>query len=169
MELLEKFGIDWRTILAQIINFTVVLLVLWKFAYKPILKALHDRSEKIAKSLKDAETIDEKMKNVAKQEEEMLKKAEEKTQDILASAHEKAKEDSAILMSKTKDEVRTVIDKARRDIQKAKDGLIEEVRGDIGVLVAEAVAKVLEEKVHAKENERLIEKALEKVFSEHNQ
>lgn len=169
MELLEKFGIDWRTILAQIVNFTVVLLVLWKFAYKPILQALQNRSEKIEKSLNDAKKIEERMEKITVQERQMLKAAEAKAQKILEQAHEQSKEDAAEEMKKTKEEVRAVIDKARRDIQKAKDGLLEEARADMSMLIAHALEKILEQKITSQEDESLIAQALTKVYEQHKQ
>ena len=55
MELLDKFGINFSVLLAQAVNFLIVLVVLYRFAYKPILKILHDRTRTIETSLKNAE------------------------------------------------------------------------------------------------------------------
>ena len=54
---MDALGIQWQSLLAQTISFSVVLLVLWKFAYGPIFKMLNERREKIAESLANAEKI----------------------------------------------------------------------------------------------------------------
>lgn len=55
MELLNALGIDWKILLAQFVNFAVLVFVLWKFAYKPIFKFLEDRKNKIEEGIKNAE------------------------------------------------------------------------------------------------------------------
>jgi len=57
-ELISTFHIEWQLIIAQLVNFAIVLFVLWKFAYNPILKTLNDRTKKIEKGVKDAEDAD---------------------------------------------------------------------------------------------------------------
>ena len=68
--LLTQLGIDWKLLIAQIINFLVLLAILYKFLYKPVFKILHDREEKIEKSLRQAERIE---KNLFESEAEKSK------------------------------------------------------------------------------------------------
>ena len=61
MELLSNLGINGKLLLAQIVNFFILLYILKRFAYKPILKVLDDRKEKIEKGLRDAENAKDKL------------------------------------------------------------------------------------------------------------
>ena len=74
-ELVKTFHIDAGLLLAQLVNFLIVLVVLYKFAYKPILKTLNDRTGKIEKGLKDAEDAQIKLAEMEKKEKEILTKA----------------------------------------------------------------------------------------------
>ena len=61
MEALANLGIDWKLLLAQVVNFVVVLLVLRRFAYQPMLRLLDERTHKIEKGLADAESATRKL------------------------------------------------------------------------------------------------------------
>ena len=65
-ELITKLGIDWKFLIAQIVNFLVLLFVLYKFAYGPILAMLEKRQKKIEKGLKDAEAATKNSKKAKK-------------------------------------------------------------------------------------------------------
>ena len=61
MELLQKLGIDWRLLIAQLVNFSILVIILYKLLYKPVLKVLNDRKEKIEQGLKDAKSLGEEL------------------------------------------------------------------------------------------------------------
>ena len=58
-DLISQLGIDAKLLIAQVINFVVLLVVLYAFAYKPILKMLHKRTEKIEAGSKNAEKVEQ--------------------------------------------------------------------------------------------------------------
>ncbi|MBT7553014.1 ATP synthase F0 subunit B, partial [bacterium] len=64
MEILELFGVDWRLMIAQLVNFVIVLLVLWKFAIKPLMKTMESRNAEISKGLDDAKAAADKIEEV---------------------------------------------------------------------------------------------------------
>ena len=78
-EIINAFGIDARLVIIQIVNFAILMAALGYFLYKPVLKLLRDREEKIAQGLKDAE-----LAAVAKSEADTEKQA------VLAAAHAEA-------------------------------------------------------------------------------
>ncbi|OGY84577.1 MAG: ATP synthase F0 subunit B [Candidatus Kerfeldbacteria bacterium RIFCSPHIGHO2_12_FULL_48_17] len=168
MELLEKFGIDWRTLIAQAVNFLIVVVVLWKFAYKPVLKLLQDRSKRVEKSIKDAEHIEKRLQKIEATQKEMIKKAEAEGQNILKAAEVQAQEQSAAAMEKTRAEVKTVVTKAKKEIQAAKDSLLQEARKDMAHLMVQALEKVVQTKAGSQDQE-LIEKTLQEVYSHRKQ
>ena len=53
----ERFGVDWPHFIAQVISFLIVAILLYKFAYKPILQVLEERRQRIAEGLANAEKI----------------------------------------------------------------------------------------------------------------
>ena len=60
-ELIQTFHIDWKLLIAQLINFAIVLFVLWKFAIKPLSKTMDKRTNDIEKSIDDAKKIEENL------------------------------------------------------------------------------------------------------------
>src|SRR3989344_8122556 len=103
MEILENFGIQPTLLFSQIVNFTIILFLLKKFLYKPILKVLDDRHKKIEESLKNAALI-----------EENLKKTEDQSKKIVADAQAQAQ----TLITNAKKETERIAEKAVVDARK---------------------------------------------------
>ena len=85
MELLAKLGINWELLIAQIVNFLIVVGVLGYFVYKPILNLLDSRTERIRKSVEDARKIENQVKEMEALRTEEMKKLDEETEEILES------------------------------------------------------------------------------------
>ena len=166
MELLEKFAIDWRTLLAQIVNFLIVLAVLYKFAYKPILEMLKDRTDKIDKSLKDAAAIQQKMEDLEKEKSVLIRKAKKEAQKVLEQAQAQAETNNQQTLEQTKEKVQGMIDKARREIQEARHSLVAEVRSDVVDIVALSLTKILAEKIDAGTDKKFIDQVLHDVYQQ---
>ena len=81
-ELLTTFGINWKLLLAQGFNFAVVLLVLWKFLYQPVLKMLDERRAAIEKGVKDAAAASEKLANADSEGREIVTKASQAAESM---------------------------------------------------------------------------------------
>ncbi|MFA5800107.1 MAG: hypothetical protein WC840_04070, partial [Candidatus Peribacteraceae bacterium] len=77
MELLTKLGINWQLLLAQIVNFLIVLGVLGAFVYKPILNLLDARTERIRKAMEDAKRIENQAKEMEEQRQRALRKLDQ--------------------------------------------------------------------------------------------
>jgi F-type H+-transporting ATPase subunit b len=70
--LISMFHLDTKLLLAQLINFTIVMLVLWFFAVKPLIKVMGERTAKIEKSLREAKEIEEKMAQTEAERQKVL-------------------------------------------------------------------------------------------------
>ncbi|MBI3342004.1 F0F1 ATP synthase subunit B [Candidatus Curtissbacteria bacterium] len=91
MEIITKqFGIEPTLLLAQIVNFLIILFVLKKFFYKPIVKMLDERRTTIGESLKNAEEIEAKLKSTEEKTASILKSAQDQSQKIIESAQDQA-------------------------------------------------------------------------------
>lgn len=159
-ELIEGLGLDWKILIAQIVNFTILLLVLWKFAYKPLKKMLHDRTHKIEESLKNAEQIEQNLKGSESKRDEVLSQARRDAQELLDKAQAEGKALKEEMTTRAKTEVEKIVGEAHADIARAKETMIREAKAEIGDMVIAASEKVLSEKLDAKHDHELIEKAL---------
>jgi type VI protein secretion system component VasK len=73
--IVKTFGIDWPMLIAQAINFLIVALVIWKFAFKNILSTIKEREKQIADSLVNADKIKLELEETEKQQQETLQEA----------------------------------------------------------------------------------------------
>lgn len=147
MELIERFGINGYTLLAQTVNFLIVLFVLWKFAYKPVLKMLRDRSKTIEKGLKDAEKAQEALENAQNTKTDVLSKAQKEASELITNARKDSEELKRTMLAETKTQIAALQESAAQELQLRKEQLVNDAKNDIADLVVTATAKILKTKV----------------------
>jgi F-type H+-transporting ATPase subunit b len=163
MELLSKLGIDWKLLIAQIINFLVLMAVLYKFLYKPVLKVLDDRKEKIDKSLKQAEKIE---KNLFKSEADRSKAMQEARNEagkIISEAKKMSEKLKEELLNKTRLESTAIVEQGRRELASEKDAMFKEIKGEVADMVKTAMEKIMRGEMTEKLDKKIIEKSLEEI------
>ncbi len=158
--LIETFHIDWKLLLAQVVNFAIVVAVLYKFAYKPLLKAMNERTGKIEKGLKNAQKAQRQLEEAEKEKEEKLLLVKKEARKILEEAYSQAEKSKAEIMAETQDKALQATEKAKEQIQAEKDKMLQEAKTEIGQLVLAATEKILEEKLDAQKDKELIEKTV---------
>jgi len=159
-ELINTFHIDPKLIIAQVVNFAIVLLVLYKFAYKPILKMLNDRTKKIEKGLKDAEDANKKITELENRDKEMLVEAKKETQKIIASAENTAKKNKEEVIAEAKSQAEKILEEAKKKIEDEKVKMISEIKAEGSGLVVAATEKRIGEKLDEHKDKELIDKAI---------
>jgi F-type H+-transporting ATPase subunit b len=159
-ELFSKLGIDWKLLIAQIVNFLILLFVLYKFAYGPILAMLEKRQKKIEKGLKDADEAHKKLTESEEKQKEILRKARVEAKEILEKAHTQAEKSKSEMTNEAKVQAEKIIANAKADIEHEKEKTIAEIKSEIGGLVVAAAEKVIGEKMDAKKDREIIEKSL---------
>jgi F-type H+-transporting ATPase subunit b len=156
MEILEKLGIDWKLLLAQAVNFIVLFFVLRRYAYKPMLDFLEKRSERIEQGIKDAEAAKGKLSEMEVKEKEVLSAARNEARDIVAAAEESAKRRDAERFAETESRVKSALEDAERKIAEEKRRIMDEAKSEIASLVSLSVEKVLQEKINATADKKII-------------
>ncbi len=161
MEILEKLGIDWKLLLAQAVNFLILLWVLRRYAYKPILKALEARTKKIEQGLKDAETSQSKLQSVIEEEKKILVAAREEARNILVEAEASAKKRDTLMLEETKEKIDRMIVETDKHLGEKQAKLLREAKEELAETVMLATKKILGEKVDASLDGELIKKSLQ--------
>lgn len=159
-ELFSKLGIDWRLLLAQIVNFLVLLAILYKFLYKPVLGMLQKRAKTIEDSLAKAEKIDADFKMAQKEQENILAVARRESQEIIKTAKEQAGAVKKDLVEQSKKEITLAGEKAKQDIEIMKKKTLDSVKSEIGGLIVSAVRKIIDKEFDKKVDEKYVEKIL---------
>lgn len=163
MELLGKLGIDGKLLLAQIVNFFILLYVLRRFAYKPVLRLLDERREKIEKGIKDADEAHKKLISAEESERKLLDEARKEAQAMVASAQEAARKVRDELVKAAQEESARLIETARKTIEDEKMRVMREIRDDVSNLIMTATEKVIEVKMNAENDREMTRKALEEM------
>lgn len=160
MEVLAKLGIDWKLLIAQAINFIVLLWVLRRYAYQPILRALEARTKKIEQGLSDAASSHERLQKVVEEERQVMAAAREEAHDILLKAEASAKERDARMLQETKVKIDKMITDADAHLAEEKARLVREAKAEISSLVVMATERVLGGVVDSRVDSKLVDAAL---------
>ncbi len=89
-QLFSAFGIDWHLLIAQAVNFGIVLIALWYFLYKPVLAMLEKRRDLVAKGVEDAARAGELLAGADGEASRRVSAAEGEAEKIVSSAREEA-------------------------------------------------------------------------------
>src|SRR3989338_4328594 len=160
-ELMTKLGIDWRLFIAQLVNFVVLIAVLYRFAYKPVLTLLEKRRVRIEKSLEEAQRIEEESKRMEQLKMQKVEEAKREAAAVLEDAAKKAEAAQQATLATTRVESEKIVMKAKQQIAHERGELLKGVQGEAAELVASAVEKVLKEKMDGEKDKKFIIDALQ--------
>lgn len=133
-QLFAAFGINWKLLLVQGINFGLLLTVLWWFLYRPVLKIIDDRRKRIVEGVQAAEEANKKLADSkgegdailigARREAERIiaaarERAKEKESEIVQGAHAKAEELYADAKARAEEEERAALRNSAKEITRA--------------------------------------------------
>jgi len=156
-ETLQQLGIQWPKLIAQVVNFAIVLFILWKFAYQPVLAMLAQRREKIAEGMANAEKIKAELAAAEASRRQILDKASVDAGKFIEEARVAA---AKILEQETQKAIATandIIVKARQANETELARMKTELRREVGRLVVSTTAKVTGKILTADDQNRLAE------------
>jgi len=148
-----------------IITFLVLLGLLAKFAWRPLLKALDNRQETIRKSLDDAQKAKEELERLQGESAQIIRQARIDAESIIAKTRADADKLAEELRHKAREESEGIVKNAERQIQIETRRALQEIRNeavDISVMIA---SKLLERHVSKEDNARLIDETLKQIES----
>ncbi len=159
-ELLSQLGIDWKLLLSQAVNFGLLLAILSFFLYKPLLRILKERAQKIQEGLVKAEEADAHLKEAQTLKKEKLKEAEVEALAMLTQAEVRAKTHEAKLLEAAKQREQESAVNAARVLRSKEEESERAIRREAAALVKQALIKTVELDPKAVDD-ALIAKAIE--------
>jgi F-type H+-transporting ATPase subunit b len=159
--LLEGLGINLPQLISQLVSFIILFGALSLVAYKPILKMLRERSEKIKESLEQAESIKEESSRAEEEIKKQIQEASQRGQDIIARATQTSDEIRSKAQELAKKDAEALISRALQEIKSERDGAIDELRREFAELTIKAAGKVIGQSLDAESHRQLIDKVLE--------
>lgn len=163
MKLITALGLDYRILLAQFLNFGILLFVLWRFAYKPVFNILEERRTKIAKGLDDGEQAEKKLFEAQDDKKEIVALAKKEANEIIEEAKQKAEVRYQEIIDKSKADIKVIIDGEKEKIQTERNFAIKEIKKEAASMISSALAKILPEKTDAKSDAEMITKVLKEI------
>ena len=158
---MTQLGINLPTLIIYLLNFGILLAVLYALAYKPLLRAMDQRSDRIKDSLAVADRAREEAANSQAAIEEQLNEARREGQRLLDQAKEASDRFKEEEMVRARQEAAAFVERARADIVRERAAAITELREGFGDLAITAAERIISRSLDRQAHQDLITEALE--------
>ena len=146
-----------------IVTFLVLLALLAKFAWRPLLQALESRQERIRKSLEDAERARQELERLQQESAKMMQQARIEAESIVTQTRADAERLREELKQKAKDEADNILRNAQQQIQLQTRQAIQQIRHEVADIAVLLTSKLLERNIAKEDNKRLIDDTLKQI------
>ncbi len=153
-------GLNWKIFIAQIVNFGIVLFILWKWVFKPITAGLQKRTEKIEQSLKTAEITAKDKENFEKWKAEQIVNTRHEASIILGKAQDEAIKAKDEILKQTHEEQQKAIEHAKKQIEIEKNKAMAEAKSELADIVTMAAEKITRQKMDSGKDKEMIKEML---------
>ena len=160
MEGIGSLGINVSTLLAQVINVAILFGLLYLVAYKPIMRMLDERSNKIKESMDNTERIKEQAERAEEEAAKRIEEAAKEGQEAIARAMRTGEDVRQEAQQKAKSEGEALIARARAEIGRERDEAIDQLRESFADITIEAAGKVIDRTLDKKAHRDIIDKVL---------
>lgn len=163
MELIKNFGIDPVLLGAQVINFLIVLFILKRFLYKPIIEVLQKRQNTIKEGIKKTEEAQVRLEKVIREEKSILKNAKENAKKIVQDATFQSQESSKEIQENAKKQSEKILKEAQLQITREAKETEQRLMENISILATKFLQKSVEQLFSEREQKEVMENALKKI------
>lgn len=156
-QIARTFGVDWPHLLAQMISFSIVCLLLYRFAYKRVLRILENRRQLIAQGLADSERAKAELARIEAQRQEVMAEANAQAKQFIEEARGAAARLREQEARKAIAAAGQIIANARAAAAHDHDRMLAELKREIGHLVVQTTAMVTGKILTSEDQRRLAE------------
>jgi len=157
---MEKLGLNLPGLIAQFVNFGILLFILWKFVLPPVQKMLDERRQRIQESLEAADRMRLQAQETERLLEDQRAEGRRQAQQIVAQAQEIARRIEADAHVQAQANAEALLVRARTEIQLERDGAIAELRREFAEITVSAAEKVINQSLDRQSHRRLIDDVL---------
>jgi F-type H+-transporting ATPase subunit b len=158
---LEALGINLGYLISQIVNFTLLALLLYFVAYKPVLRMLDERSARIKQGIEDAESASRRAAEMEQEFQRQMAQARKEGQEIIAQATQASDRVRQEILDKAHEDARVMVDKAKEEIDRERAQAMNELRREVGDLSVSIAQKVIGRSLDEQSQRRLISEFLD--------
>lgn len=155
--------INWGTIIFQMISFIILFLLLWKFAFGPLVNMMNKRQDKIEEQITSAENNKLEAERILKEQKETFQTSRLEAQEIIERAKISSSKQAEELIVVAKEEAKRIKEQAVQDIQHEKDKAIIELRNEVGSLSVLIASKMIEKELDVNEQTKFIDGMIKEI------
>jgi F-type H+-transporting ATPase subunit b len=157
---IADLGINLPVLIAQLVNFTILLVVLRLVAWGPLTRMLDERRERIRESLSAADQAKAQVAESERQVQEQVEASRREAQNLIAQAQEISSRIQADARTQAQADAEATLARARNEIQLERDTAIADLRKEFADLTIAAAEKVINSSLDGSQHRRLIDEAL---------
>lgn len=150
-------------IIWTIITFVLLVLVLSKVAWKPLLQALHSRENGIREALREADEARKEAEKVLAENRQAIAKANEETARLLREGRELADQMKNDIVARAHESAKHAVEQAKDEIQRERDAALVQLRNQVADLAIKTAEKILDESLDAARQKKIVDKVLLKL------
>lgn len=145
-ELFAAFGLDWRLLIINLINFGVLMLALWYFLYGPLTKMLEDRRKKVIKGVEDAEAAALRLSEIETAKAGIMAAAGAEADEVLKKARAAGIEKERAIVAASEAAAARAIKEAEAQAAELKAQALQESKQEVAKLVVLGMEKLAQQK-----------------------
>lgn len=158
--LISTFHIDYKLLIAQVINFALVFSILYFLIFKPIIKTMAERNLNIEKGLSDAKEAEDKLALADVEAKDVIVQAKKEANTLIENSLKEAEIKRLGMVNKAKSEIKTIIEEERVKINEEKEQMLKDIKTETIDLVILTAEKVLKEKLDENKDFKLVKSLL---------
>lgn len=160
---IAALGIDWKILVAQLVNFLIIYFLLSKFAFKPLSKMLEARKKRVDESVATAQKIEKEKEDLDVKVKQTLEKARDDAQDIINKTQANMKEEQSKMRAHTEAQTAKMLADTKQQIASEKKQIKSDLVKEIGMLVIKASERIIREDIPENNKKKIDEKIIKEI------
>lgn len=162
---MDKLGIEPSLLLAQVVNFAIIVFVLQKLLYKPVLEMLEKRKKKIEEGLAYTAQMQGEMEKLDQKKAKVLEAAKKEANEIVAEARKTAKDEEKRILAEAHEAAEAIIAKGRAETEHQKEEMMKDVRKESVDLAVSMARRLLSGVMNAETQHTVLKKHIHEIES----
>jgi len=150
-------------IIWTIVTFVLLVFVLGKFAWKPLLQALQSREQEIADALRKAEEAKKDAERMIQENKALMEKANNETARLIAEGRAIAEQLKSDVVAKAHENAKKLLEQAKDEIGRERDAAVQQLRSEVADLAVSAAEKILDETLDSAKQKKMIDSVMKQL------
>ncbi len=153
---MDRLGINGGLLLGQLVNFAVVMLVLWALLWRPIVNTLEARRKRIAKGLEDARAAEQALANAERDAQKIIDQRRAEANKLMEEARSRGEEQAKTVLEEAQREAQAIRAKARDEATEERNAMLGDVRTQIAQIAIAAAERVIGQSLDEKRAQTIV-------------